>query len=167
MTPTLWAAFTGTAGLIVALLVFFRDTPRVVVGMSWNMDPLDGRSGGPFLVIAIANVGRRAIYLSHAHIKWPTRGQGAWLSMDSIEGVTLAEGAPPHRLLHQQSSIEARVGREWWRIRATVVDVAGRAYRSRWPTIRPPFATQDPPPGALLVAHLLNGLDTIRLRLLA
>lgn len=165
--PAIWGAVTGTMGLAVALLVFFRDAPRVVVTMNWDMSGYGHMAGGGAVVlIAIANVGRRAIYLSHAHIPY-LEGGGAFLFDNGIAGVTLAEGTGPHIVWAYQAGLEAGFADQWWRARAQVVDVTGRSYRSRWPTKRPSFGSGEPPPVAPLIAGLLNAFDTLRLRLLA
>jgi hypothetical protein len=166
--PALWGAITGTAGLSVALLVYCRDAPRVVVTLQWDMTASNPHLGpGPFVVVAVGNVGRRAIFLSHAHIQRPFRGQGAWLFADGIAGVTLAEGAAGHVVRATQAEAAERFAEDWWRARAVVVDIAGRAYRSRWLLERPSFGVGEPPPGAVAMARFLNFLDTCRLRLLA
>lgn len=135
-----WAALvgavTGPIGLTIALMVYFRDRARVAVSLSWDMN----QTGNPddIAIVRISNIGRRPIYLSHAHIRLP-RGADANVSNlvfpDNIRGVTLAEGSAPHLVVLNQRQLEMeKYAKIWWRLRATVIDAAGKHYHSEWPS---------------------------------
>lgn len=164
----LYGAVTGTFGLIVSLLVYLRDAPRVRVLMRFDMKGFGSVPGVLHCVIAVHNVGRRTIYLERAHIPPTTCGGQTYIFEQTMQNITLAEGAAPHIYHFQQAGFESeQISAEWWRIRALVWDASGRPHRSRWITERPSFATTDPPPFAIPVAKLHNWLEDMRLRLLA
>jgi hypothetical protein len=143
-------AVAGPAGLLVAVLVYFRDRAVVSVGLQWDMSVVGDDE--TYFVVTIRNVGRRPIYLSHAHIRLPRDSDpnaSLILLNEGLEGVTLAEGAPPHIVLTAQDHIEKHAD-VWWRLRATVIDAAGRHHHSEWATAAPSFAKDvRPPRGAL------------------
>src|SRR5450432_2855339 len=143
---SLVGAITGPAGLIVALLVYFRDRARVEVTLQWDMSSTDDRLGDRVATIKAANIGRRAIFLSHAHIKLPPGADQEFdtlLFPDSISGITLTEGAKPYIIPLNQKSLNLEKYRNyWWKLRATLVDTAGKKYHSDWPIARPSWADE-------------------------
>lgn len=159
-TVALIGAITGPIGLVVALLVYFKDRPVVKVTMKWDMLSLGDAttSEKKFCCVTIYNIGRRPIYLSHVHIKIPRKGAGDILFTGGISGVTLPEGAPPHLVYADQSQQEIRRhGNVWWRLRATVIDAAGKYYHSDWPTRAPQWAENTKPFfGALMWNKMRN-----------
>jgi hypothetical protein len=72
--------------------------------------------------VTIRNIGRRAIYLSHAHVHVPRRSELLFL-VDGLQGVTLAEGAPPYIVLADQAGVEEHADL-WWRLRAAGLPAA-------------------------------------------
>lgn len=127
---SLIGAITGPAGLLIALLVFFRDRASVKVSYNWNMV-----EAGPYadkekrvIQVMICNVGRRPIYLSHAHFKSPDKSDEALLFADAIKGVTLAEGSQPHLVYADQTQNSFdKYYKQWWKLRVVVTDAAGKA----------------------------------------
>jgi hypothetical protein len=147
-----WAALigavTGPVGLTIALMVYFRDRARVTVLLSWDMKQTE--SSDDIAVVRISNIGRRPIYLSHAHIRLP-KGADANVSHlvfpDNIQGVTLLEGSAPHLLVLNQRQLQMeKYAKIWWRLRATVIDAAGKHYHSDWPLERPSWASSSQAP---------------------
>jgi len=137
---------TGSLGLGVSLLVYFRDRAKVLVTLSFDMQ---GFGDVPevldkYFVVNIFNVGRRAIYLSHAHIpipRWAYKRSGAshFLLGSGLQGVTIAEGGAPHMVLTRQHEL-SKYAEIWPHLRAAVIDAAGRHYYSDWPTVKPDWA---------------------------
>ena len=76
----IFGAVTGGLGLAVSMLVYLRDAPRVLVTLSFDWTQAEYQLREPdgddelLAVIQIANVGRRAVYLTHAHIPAVVRG---------------------------------------------------------------------------------------------
>jgi hypothetical protein len=147
-----WAALigavTGPVGLAIALMVYFRDRARISVFLAWDMKQAE--CSDDIAVVRISNIGRRPIYLSHAHIRIP-KGVIANISHivfpDNIQGVTLAEGSAPHVLVLNQRQLQMeKWPRIWWRLRVTVIDAAGKHYHSDWPVERPSWALSSQVP---------------------
>lgn len=154
-------AITGPAALLIAFLVYFRDRAGVDVGMQWDMSTYGPGSdaGKTYLVVTAHNVGRRPIYVSHAHIRLP-RGADPEVShiilIGAVEGKTLPEGAAPYLVHADQEGLDKYAGL-WWKLRATVIDSAGKHYHSDWPT-KAPLSGSDvaPPFGAVAWNQIRN-----------
>lgn len=165
-----WAAFvgaiTGPVALTVSMLVYFRDRAVVTVGLGWDMEMLGGGYDNSltYYVVTIRNVGRRPIYLSHAHIILPKGASGTTthlLLTSGLQGVTLAEGAAPHTIVTKQAGME-KYAKLWWKLRASVTDSAGALYHSDWPVAPPSFAKDvQPPLGAVQWNQFRNWLRRI------
>jgi hypothetical protein len=161
-------AVTGVLGLLVSLLVYLRDAPRVRVNLRFDMKGWGSLPDVLHCVVAVYNVGRRTIYLERINIPPTTAGGQTLIWDDTMGSVTLPEGGKPHVSFFRQEGFENEHHvKEWWRIRAMIWDAAGRSYRSYWLTERPSFATTDPPPFAIPLGRLLNRLTDLRLHLLA
>jgi hypothetical protein len=153
-------AVTGTLGLGLSVLNFFRDGSRVEVSLAWDFERFGPTAGlQPTGMVTVVNTGRRSTFVSHAHI---TSGGGLYILLGSLDGRTLTEGAEPYRLPVAQEKAAEELGAQWWRVRAGIEDVRGRRYFSPWPTKRPSFATASPPLLALPVARILNALRRFR-----
>jgi len=154
-------AITGPAGLLIAILVYFRDRATVTVDLQWDMETFgtDMDPDKTYFVVTIRNVGRRPIYLSHAHILLPPGADTETshiLLTSGLQGVTLAEGAPPYIVHADQEGME-KYAAMWWKLRATVIDAAGKCYHSDWPTKAPSWAQGVTPSfGALTKNCLCN-----------
>jgi hypothetical protein len=143
---SLIGAITGPLGLVVALLVYFRDRAKVLVTLSFDMQGFGGLAEVPdgYFVVNIHNIGRRPIYLSHAHLtvpRWARKRVGTthFLLGSGLQGVTIAEGGAPHMVPTRQTGL-AKFAEIWPYIRAAVVDAAGRTHYSDWPTRKPEWA---------------------------
>jgi hypothetical protein len=156
-----FGAVTGGLGLTLSVLNFLRDGARLQIKLTWGMELVGGPGGSKGLVI-VHNVGRRPVYVSHTHLTG-TSDRSMQLIMGGIDGVTLGEGAPPRQvIINQDAKLEADLGGHWWRVRAAVVDGAGRKHYSPWPLERPTFASKEPPPLFLLLARGLNWWHRVR-----
>lgn len=148
---------TGPLGLLLAAVVYFRDRAEVTVGLTWGMS-IVGDPKKKF-VVKVVNIGRRPIHVSHAHIKVPRFADATYshlLLTSGLEGVTLAEGSRPHVIATDEDTLRDYI-HAWWRLRATMVDGAGREYHSDWPVAAPAWAASTKPPvGALIWNRLKN-----------
>jgi|GEM_PF-3412815 len=126
---------TGPTGLMIAVMVFFRDRSKVKILMNWDMIELAyGQSREKrYFTITICNIGRRPIYLNNVHMMDPINKGRAILLPESIQGVTLGEGSQPYMVRAEQKEILTFAPR-WWQLRAIVTDAAGKKYYSDWPT---------------------------------
>src|ERR1700687_4513119 len=70
----LTGAVVGVTALVLSITNYLRDTPKVIVGLFWDMSITDNprydRSKLWGLVV-VSNVGRRPIYIRIANIKLP------------------------------------------------------------------------------------------------
>ena len=175
MTLNDWATLLGiifaSVGLILGVLNYFRDRPRVIVELQWDMSvtgdgPYDpGKKWG---VVTVANSGRRPVFVSHAQLttypRW-ARGMPSFLRKllsrvpkkllperftvpliflrEGIEGKTLPEGGPPILVMVNQDMMND-YARHWNYIRAVIIDIAGKRYYSeRTESDRPSWAMAD------------------------
>src|SRR5437867_336059 len=93
ITATLGAVF-GTSGLVLGILNYLRDRPKVKVLLQWNMLVLP--SDRECALVTVTNVGRRPVFISHVCLVMPKHyGGNVLLLRDSIEGRKLSEGDPP------------------------------------------------------------------------
>jgi hypothetical protein len=139
----LTGALGGTAGLVLGILNYKRDKPRVRVTLSWDMqsdnDP-QFPAGEKFAFVNVANTGRRPIYISHAAIKLPKGHPHTHLVLkEGLQGDRLAEGDPPKAYKMNQLNM-GQYSKGWRKIRAVVFDSAGKEYKSQRPHWR-----QKPP----------------------
>jgi hypothetical protein len=74
ITATLGAVF-GTGGLVLGVLSYLRDRPRISVFLQWNMLTV---SNVPFAkadrecgMVTVTNAGRRPVYISHVCLRFP------------------------------------------------------------------------------------------------
>jgi hypothetical protein len=163
---SLIGAITGPAGLVVAVLVFFRDRARVEVSLQWDMQNMQGET---VAIIRVGSTGRRPIFLSHAHIKLPlgaAQDIDTILFPESVSGVTLTEGSKPHLMVLNQNALEMeKYSQFWWKLRVTFVDSAGKKYHSDWPVARPSWAkTIDASKLAIRWNRFQNSLRGLRNR---
>jgi hypothetical protein len=141
---SLIGVITGPLGLMVALLVSFRDRAKVRVTLLFDMVPEGApQASNRIGVIRIHNVGRRSVYLDLPHLIIPywarKRFNTAFLLPCSGTGVTIAEGGAPHLISLPQADL-TKYAEIWPYIRAAVVDAAGRTHYSAWPTEKPTWA---------------------------
>jgi hypothetical protein len=152
----------------MALLVYFRDRAKVLVTLSFDMQGFGSLAEVPggYFVVRVHNVGRRPIYLSHAHVTIPQRarqkvGATHFLLSSGLQGVTIAEGGAPHVIPTKQAGLD-KYAEFWPYMRAAVVDAAGCTYYSDWPTQRPDWAGDQPHRLRVFINKILNRLRRLR-----
>jgi hypothetical protein len=130
----------GLSGLIVSILNYRRDRPKVRVSLQWDSVVVHDKFGRQVMLgqICITNTGRSTVYIESAGIElWsPTsldcihrkKQQG------EVRGRRIAEGDPPYYLFVPDTEevydalIEYAV--YWKHIRAFAYDSAGKKYMS-------------------------------------
>jgi hypothetical protein len=158
---------TGPLGFVISLLVFYRDRPRIVVDVSWNMVAMPPRPDYPesFASVTVSNIGRRSIYVSH--ITGEEDGNRVHMLIPaSVPGKILSEGSAPWSVIVDEAQFKSQQP-PWWNLRFYVCDTAGRRYYSRWPEKAPDWASgQSAPADALERNRQKNGqkrlIDLIR-----
>ena len=134
---TLIGILTGTVALVLGVLNYRRDAPKVRVRILWDMIPGSGEPYDPtkkYAVIEVGNTGRRPICVSHAHFTLPSRLTKKRLVLrEGLPGKRLAEGDPPESYMFDQELIgtEPEYLQHWSKIRAVVIDSAGKHYYSK------------------------------------
>jgi hypothetical protein len=70
---SLIGAITGPIGVVISLLVYFRDRAKVRVVLAFDMQGFGGLAQVPnkYFAVRIFNIGLRPIYLDLAHIVFP------------------------------------------------------------------------------------------------
>jgi len=134
ITATLGVVF-GTSGLILGILNYLRDRPKVVVSLVWNMqivakasDPEAGRDCG---VVTITNIGRRSVFISHVCLTFGKHhADTILLLLDSVQGRKLSEGDPPATFMITYEGME-KYSKGWKKTRARVSDSTGKIYWSK------------------------------------
>ena len=134
ITATLGAVF-GTGGLVLGILNYLRDRPKVKVLLQWNMlaipnNPLPQgeRECG---MVTVTNAGRRPVYISHACLRMPKHYEHDMLLLaNSVEGRKLSEGDPPATFIVPYEGLD-KYSNDWKAIRAQVSDSTGRVYLSK------------------------------------
>ena len=129
-------ALVGTAGLVLGILNFLRDRPKISVNLAWDMKSSGGARYDPdkwYAAVRVANTGRRPIYISHASLRLPKGYAHTELLLSKgLAGSKLAEGDPPKAYMAVQDDM-AQYAKDWRKIRAVVRDSAGVEYISPRP----------------------------------
>lgn len=146
-------ALLGAAGFAVGAANYIRDRPRLRVTLQFDMEGYGNlTNSGPWVVVSIANTGRRPIYVSHVGLRPASRWKRppkykTLFVWGSQEGRRLQEGDPPWTVPGSQDEAVAAFTKRCRRVRAFVIDSAGRIYHSspeRQPVDRSPSTiTQD------------------------
>lgn len=142
MLTALLGVVIGTAGFVLSLLNYFRDRPKVIVTLGWTYISIneDGTEQ-KWIGVIITNVGRRPIFVSHTHLKYPN-STAISVIPDSLSGAKLLEGEPPKTYVMDESLPRLRTyAAEWWKVRACVVDHTGKNWWSACVTERPDWGT--------------------------
>lgn len=126
-------AVTGPAGLIVSLLTYLRDRPRLWVSMMPDMKVQNSPtydSTKRYLVVTVSNIGRRPEYVEVVALLQPdgTSGTIADVFFNPNE---VYEGKAPAKYLIDQSSISG-FSSHWPGVAVLVRTSSGRQYRARY-----------------------------------
>lgn len=137
MTPTQMAALigavTGPLGLLISVLTYLRDRPRLWVSMAADMRIHNSEKYDPekvFLVATVSNVGRRPEYVELVALLHPD-GQCGMVNDVFFNPNEVQEGKPPAKYLVEQDLITG-LEQQWPGILALVRTSSGRQYRSRF-----------------------------------
>jgi hypothetical protein len=165
---SLIGAITGPIGVVISLLVYFRDRAKVRVVLAFDMQGFGALTQVPdkYFAVRIFNIGRRPIYLDRAHIvfpQWARRQIGVthFLLSSGVQGVKIGEGDPPHTIPTRQREL-AKHSRLWPYMRAGVVDATGREYYSAWPTTKPEWGGEHEHRFRVFTNKIRNRLRRLR-----
>ena len=129
----LTGALVGVTALVLSVINYLRDSPKVRVTLLWDMRVTDSRRYDTtklWGMVTVANVGRRPIYIRVANLKLPKGYKHSHLVLsEGITGQRLAEGDPPAIFTVKQDGLD-QYAKDWRKIRAAVYDTAGREYLS-------------------------------------
>lgn len=142
----------GLSSLVLALLNYRRDRPKLLVSLRWDAIVVRDTKGrdASFGQLYLTNTGRRPIYITSAGIEFdPPRA--SWFSrterQGKVKGRKLGEGDPPLSLVVDATRLGADLTREhsryWRHFRAFAEDSTGRRYYSEKPTKRPSWGDGD------------------------
>jgi hypothetical protein len=136
----------GFGALLLSILNYFRDRPKLVVTLKWDMAVTDNPTYDPkksWGLVRITNVGRRPVHLAVVALKLPKTFKtpkgfehAHLLLADSIGGKKLTEGDPPAVFVVNQDDL-AIYSTVWQSIRAIAEDSTGKIYKSKKVSKRP------------------------------
>jgi hypothetical protein len=136
----------GFGGLLLSILNYFRDRPKLVVTLQWDMAVTDNPTYDPqkpWGLVRVTNIGRRPVYLGIVALKLPKdfkteKGfeHSHLVLSQSIGGKKLAEGDPPAGFIVNQDDL-AKYSQVWRKIRAIAEDSTGKTYESKKVSKRP------------------------------
>lgn len=148
MITALLGVVIGTAGFVISLLNYFRDRPKVIVTLNWNSVAFDANGEQiKWSGISVTNIGRRPIFVSHAHLHYPDTTRVSLIT-ESFDGAKLLEGDPPKTYLLDDTANLRRLEKcaaEWWRVRARIADHTGTNWWSARVTEKPGWGTGPSP----------------------
>lgn len=127
------AVILGTTGAILGALSYFRDRPKVVVTLKWDMAVTDNPvydSHKLWGVVRVSNIGRRAIYITTVALDFGKNYDHVEIIRESIRGEKLGEGDPPATFIANQEGLD-KYAMHWKEARAMVQDSAGKTHYSK------------------------------------
>lgn len=145
-TIALLGLIFGLIGTTIGVFNYLRDRGRIVVLLQWDMAMTGEDATKRFACITVTNVGRRAVYISHAALRLP-KGEDIshFLIRDGLKGQKLSEGDPPAIFSVDQSGLAAYAGK-WREIVAQVSDSTGKEWVSKKASTIPSWAKSPPNP---------------------
>ena len=141
ITPILaiFGAVSGATGTYLGIQSYRRDKAKVEVFLQWDMstDPPqdnDEKVG----VLRISNIGRRPVYLSHAHLR-ASRQQNPLILAETIAGFKIGEADPPKIIAVPQKGL-LQFSQNWEQVEVVITDTAGNNYVSNRTSEKPSWA---------------------------
>jgi hypothetical protein len=139
----------GFGGLLLSILNFLRDRPRLVVRLKWDMAITDNPTYDPkksWGIVRVTNVGRRPVYLAVVSLKLPKEARTLkgfkythLIVADSMTGKRLAEGDQAAGFVVNQDDM-VKHSAVWRRIQAVAEDSTGKTYKSKKVREKPSWA---------------------------
>lgn len=135
----------GLAGLTLGIMNYLRDRPRVAIVVNWDVRMMPNQHQMPkgdhrktFVLVHVANLGRRPIFIARVGFKFPKGAPSAWaLIPESLGGKKLAEGDPPHAYFVDQADFSQHA-KYWTKIQVVALDSAGKEYAQKLDPRSPP-----------------------------
>lgn len=124
----------GLTGFVLGVMNYLRDRAKIVVELQWDMKVTPGGPYDPnksYGVVRVSNIGRRAIYISHASLRLPKGYDHPFLLLaDGIPGKKLSEGDSPETYAVTQEGL-AKYAKDWRKVIAQVSDSTGTTWTSK------------------------------------
>ena len=124
----------GLAGSMLGVLNYLRDRAKIVVHLQWDMKVTPGGPYDPhksYGLVRVTNIGRRAIYISHASLRIPKGyDHPYWSIADGIRGKKLSEGDPTESYAINQEGLE-KYAKDWRKVIAQVTDSTDKVWKSK------------------------------------
>ena len=124
----------GLTGAVLGSLSYFRDNPKIVVTLQWDMKTINmpkydkNKNWG---LVTITNIGRRTVYINAAVLTLPKKYDLALMLFDNPSGhQKLGEGDPPAHFVIDQSNL-VQYAEDWRKIIAEVKLSTGKIYKSK------------------------------------
>lgn len=125
---------------MLSILNYFRDRPRLVVTLQWDMAATDNSTYDPkksWGLVRVTNIGRRLVHLGIVVLQLPKTFRTAkgfehshLVFLQSNGGKKLAEGDPPAGFVVNQDDL-AKYSEVWRQIRAIAEDSTVKTYKSK------------------------------------
>jgi hypothetical protein len=124
----------GLTGFVLGVMNYLRDRAKITVELQWDMNVTPGGPYDPsksYGVVRVTNIGRRAIYISHASLRLPKGHDASHLLLaDGVPGKKLSEGEAPQIYAILQDNL-VRYAKDWRKVIAQVSDSTGKTWTSR------------------------------------
>ncbi len=137
---------TGTTSLVISLLNYRRDRPRIVVSLQWDAETkraTQNKSGESWGHIFITNKGRRPTYITFVGLEYPNQNIVMNILTDGLNpiGHQLLEGDAPLKIKVPQYDDLKQHSKDWNKVRAVASDSLGKWYKSKKVDSKPSWAT--------------------------
>jgi len=127
---TIISLILGASGLALSIANYFRDKPKLLINLQWDMSSTDINNKDLFGVVSVANVGRRPVFISHVAIVLPKGYPHKTLLLtETIYGKKLCEGDQPERFLINQHGL-SEYSKDWHKLYAVIYDPSGKGWKS-------------------------------------
>ena len=131
---SLFAIIFGLIGAILGYLSYFRDKPKIVVTLQWDMKILNIPKYDPnkyWGIVTITIIRRRPVFIQGSVLKLPKKYDSVLMLFDSPVGSKkLEDGDPPLHYIIDQSQLE-QYSKDWKKIKAEVKISTGKIFSSK------------------------------------
>lgn len=133
---------TGVISLIISLLNYRRDKPKIVVSLQWDAETRRGHQNKieeSWGHIYVTNKGRRPAYITSVWLEYPNESVFMGLLTDGTNSIghKLLEGDAPLVIKVPQHGGLKKYSKDWQKIRAIAKDSLGSEYKSKKVDDRP------------------------------
>jgi hypothetical protein len=130
---------TGVIGTGLGVWSYRRDTARIKVAIKWDMSTEPPQQNNGLVgMLRISNIGRRPVYVSHAHVQAGT-SETVLVLKETIAGYTFIEGGKPIVIVVPQEGLE-QFAKQWKSVCIVLEGNDGKKYISNFPEKKPSWA---------------------------